>query len=442
MNGGVEVSGEMEARYPLKGGPGIDLEVEQLICNFCFLFFCEESVVQSPRRFTMAAALILACGMAWSATGEEREGETSLPRQTQAVQPVHPGNPVLLGGSAQVAQRAQELHELKVSLEFKGGTVDELVRAIQVAAGSSPVNVLYSRAVGDIEVPPMKLKDAPVFGALHSLSRIAISKEVRNIVVNLDSEVITIWVPIHQHDEISQQQEEMVHHRVEAVSIRDLVESSHPHPPQGSTMAVEAVLKAVTQALEMLPPERSHAPKITFQKEGCLLLVSGSMNQISTVVRTVDALRLDLKNGYIEGNRLHKLGKSRDLVVRPDQPWLEQAKTEFAIALQRVDEAEVAFAEASGKHNEGLVTAEQLKSVQDRLEQARHTKQKAVVHLRRAHDAEKAYREAVVNVQENPSDVRDHDQKALSEAITRLELLIGQMNELLQKLIENAARDQ
>lgn len=70
--------------------------------------------------------------------------------------------------SAQAASPDPQTH--LISIDFKGGTLAELVSALKVASPDRPVNIIYSAEAGQFPIPPFEVADADLYSTLQSLS--------------------------------------------------------------------------------------------------------------------------------------------------------------------------------------------------------------------------------------------------------------------------------
>ncbi|MCW5756582.1 MAG: hypothetical protein KIT54_05025 [Phycisphaeraceae bacterium] len=69
---------------------------------------------------------------------------------------------------AQTASPDPQTHP--ISINFKGGTLAELVAALKAASPDRPVNIIYSAEAGQIPIPPFEVTDADLYSTLQSLS--------------------------------------------------------------------------------------------------------------------------------------------------------------------------------------------------------------------------------------------------------------------------------
>lgn len=393
--------------------------------------------MRTHARFPVAAALVMVCGMALPMMGQQG---SPVPSKVQPVQGVHPGNPVLMGGAVPSAQQAETPYELKVSLEFKGGTLDEYVRALRAAAGESPVNVLYSREVGDIEVPPVALKDASIYGALHSLTRIASAPEEAALVVNVEAGVISISLFQQGGNRLSHQRREMERQDLRVMSIRDLLESTDPQAKDGTTLPADTVLTAVTQALELMPTSDQQAPTVKYHKESGLLLVVGRSDQNNIVSQTLAAMRSDLQARKEQSNRVREAESIRERDKQIEEQRVMKAQAELAVATRKVFAAEEVLAKELEKQKKGLATMDEIRWEQAKLDGARLGMKQAEEKLARSQNVEGVDRRVPAESKEVQRGSALMDQSELVELMKRIEFSLSQSNELLQKISENTGR--
>lgn len=394
--------------------------------------------MRTHARFPVAAALMLVCGLALPVMGQQGGAG---PAKVQPVQPVHPGNPVVMGGrGGGFGERPDNPMELTVSLEFPGGTLDQYARALRATAGESPVNILYSREVGEIEVPPVSLKQASVYGAMQSLMRIAATKQGQSLVVETQAGVITVAVSNMYNATSVFRSNEAERPMLEVMSIRDLLESADPQAKEGTTLPADTVLTAVTQALEMMSKDNLKAPTIKYHKESGLLLVSGSPNQVHVVNQALSAMRSDLAQRQEQGMRLREAEMAKERSKRLSQERIAHAESQLATATRQVVLAEKALAEATALHKQGAIPEANVRVAQEKFERAREAMQQVEDQVQRVRDSDamSTQPEAIVYTSERRSRDSGHDE--LLQAVGRLEGLINQSNDLLRKISEETAR--
>ncbi len=99
----------------------------------------------------LTAAALIAATLAVPVLAQQGQPEN---RRTQMLPP---GN-----------QSAQQPH--LISLDFAGGTLDDLVDALKAASPVRPVNIIYSTEAAEIEIPPFEVADAELGSTLQSLA--------------------------------------------------------------------------------------------------------------------------------------------------------------------------------------------------------------------------------------------------------------------------------
>lgn len=65
-------------------------------------------------------------------------------------------------------QSAEQPH--LITIDFEGGTLEQLVDALKAASDERPVNIIYSTEAANIPIPPFEVRDADLYSTLQSLS--------------------------------------------------------------------------------------------------------------------------------------------------------------------------------------------------------------------------------------------------------------------------------
>lgn len=168
--------------------------------------------------------------------------------------------------------------EPRLDLDFPGGTVGQYVDAVRAAQPAA--NIVVSPDAAEFPMPPVQLKGVSVEAAMG-----AIKQEVG------DSQSGKSWVgaePIPTRGSAEQVFRVMAgsqpgqSNQTVVISLAETLRANGPR-----ALKIEDILSAIEAATNMTSPP----PKIRFHAETSLLLFHGTADQVSTLERTVDALR-------------------------------------------------------------------------------------------------------------------------------------------------------
>ena len=189
-----------------------------------------------------------------------------------------------------------------VSIEFKGGTLGDLVRSLQ-AQGKDPVNIALQGDAAAIPVERMALRNVTVHSALEAAlgSRIntvlfeadGTSKQITLEQLAGNGDAAAVFVITRHETQARQMGREP---SVQVFSIQKLVSGSGAMPP-------EVVLTAIDTGLGLQTRAEGARPQIKFHKDSGLLLVRGEGMDVNLIEQIVSRLQKDHERQVAEESR-------------------------------------------------------------------------------------------------------------------------------------------
>lgn len=202
-----------------------------------------------------------------SATGNTRIANPSVANSTG---PIYQGNTALSLPAAQV----------KISVDFAGGTIGEYVDAVKKEADS--LNLIVTESAKELKLPKIALKNVPVNIAVKCIEQCF---DPNKTIVRVGGEVQ--GVQFIQAEIVSTNQ-------VEVLNVRHLISDNKNEKEK------ENFLAAVETGLQM-QSETTQNLKIKFHEETGLLFLSGDRSEISLVQKIVSELSPKYPGGMTGG---------------------------------------------------------------------------------------------------------------------------------------------
>lgn len=178
----------------------------------------------------------------------------------------------------------------RISISFKGGTVEQYLAALREAAPKDlPVNIVASKDFQSVQIPPVELTDTSVYAALAALTVLVPRSEYA-----VDVKPLAQWNTGGQGDAnafaIEAQRRFMPPgpQSLKVVSVRDLLSAEGADPSE--RVSAETLLTAVKTALGEVPGAGDPPPEVKFHAESGLLIVRASDVELEAVKQVVKEL--------------------------------------------------------------------------------------------------------------------------------------------------------
>jgi len=349
----------------------------------------------------LAAAAVLICALA--------AGTTAAQEITR-----RPQNP---------PQQADRTQPALVSLDFKGGSLAQLIDAMRKSS-SGAINVVMPADLATLQVDSVQLKDVSVLAALRAvlagnMSMPAESPDGQTYVIAIDSidpdtaagsPVVYVskrWVGQMMGSQAgrSSQQQSPQRQGVEVYSIQSLIRG-------GDAAAAKTVLTAIETALSLSQEQSTPPPEVKFHQDSGLILVRGTGSQVGLVGQVVQRMTNDQE-------RLSAIQARQKLQAIDRQASIRKAEIKLQLA-----EAEMAnqerLLEMVRKQNNPNDAAPG--NMEQELQKLRATRDMALVEVERLHQ------EAAVSAQAGGDPGAQNDQvQGLIERIKQLEKELDQL---------------
>ncbi|MEO1007800.1 MAG: hypothetical protein AAFX79_04495 [Planctomycetota bacterium] len=216
---------------------------------------------------------------------------------------------VLATPSTATAQdRPQRLTQMPiVSVDFGGGSLDELVAQIRAASGDTPVNIIYAPEAGTLRVPPVQLEQADVYSALRTIAALSESvpatlpdgREATWEVSNTGGPTPVLLVSMYADDPPAADGEQ----RTPAGSRHTVVHSLAPLLQQQTGLTDDAVLTAIQIGLEI---NGETGAELQFHEDTKLLFARVTKNEARAIEQAMNSL--DRTAAYNKDDRRAELG--------------------------------------------------------------------------------------------------------------------------------------
>jgi hypothetical protein len=200
-----------------------------------------------------------------------------------------------------------------IDLDFKGGTPEELVKAIEKALGTT-LNVIIPRPELDLELPALKLKRVTipeVFDALRVVGRNINTGQERinyEFVSSGKSKDETIWVFVCNRSKFSQPKQELN----ENTFCRFYNLKSILNTGEYAFEDIKSVLETAWSGLGIKP-----MPQLTFNKATALLVAIGSEQPLLLIDEVVKQLSQNIGFTHVPIRTIRQPGISQPTPVLP-----------------------------------------------------------------------------------------------------------------------------
>jgi hypothetical protein len=291
--------------------------------------------------------------------------------------------PAGAGSQPQPAEKASQGNGPTVSVNFKGGTLAEYVKALR-AATSEPVNIALQGEAASIRVEPMELRDVGIEAALHA----ALGGSVGRMVMEPDgtqSQVILntiassgggdgpmVFSVSREVQRASGGRSPIKGNMVEVYSLQPLVQPG----AGGKEDAAVVALTAIETALALTQEEGGSEPEIKFHQDSGLLLVRGTGPQVSLVGQVVKRLTSDhdQRSGMQTQLRLRAIERQADV---------RKAEIRVQVAEGKLEVAEQEMGQLSELVEKGSAPSLELTRFRAQFQQARADRELAMIDLER-----------------------------------------------------------
>lgn len=243
----------------------------------------------APLPLSVILSMAGALGGATVAAGQTSGNEAPVSVSARTAQPAPPEDQMR---KLNLLQRGPT-----INLDFRGGTLNEFLKAVRDAAAPSPVNIMTSSPAGEQEISEIQLKGVTVDTALKSVGRVL---EARRWAVEVKSmaqagdEVPTFFVQaIPQFAQGSAQPPSADRVSLRVFSVRDLLEA----PAGMSGAGLSLPLAAFTSALSLLEeqsPVKEPRADIRLHEASGTLLVRGTEVQIDQVQQLLTSMKAEM----------------------------------------------------------------------------------------------------------------------------------------------------
>lgn len=190
--------------------------------------------------------------------------------------------------------------EPKISVSFKGGTVQEYLAALR-AAGSkeAPVNAVVSKELYSVQIPPVELSDTTVYAALSALTVLVPRNEYELSVKPLSQMGLPQYHPNAFAVEAQRRfsSPDQMPQSLRIYSVRDLLAA--PGEAEGERVSSATLLTALRTALGEVPGAGDPPPEVKFHAESGLLIVRATEIEQDTVKQVVREVGASVKNDAV-----------------------------------------------------------------------------------------------------------------------------------------------
>ncbi len=258
---------------------------------------------------------------------------------------------------------------LVVSVEFKGGTVADYVRALKDASKPSPVNVVLSEEAATDRLGPISLQQASLAAAMQAIPAASASG-------------INMWQIIRLHDALpgedaaSDNEETAPVYQVyrapgrkdtgpqrvvmEVFSLRRIV--GHETDPAAAEARIAAVLTAAETALTM--DQNATPPDMKLHKESGLLIVRGEQDDVMAVKDVIDRMSDDAGKLADEAAARESAVRQSEIHVQKAELNARTAESQLNLAKSKMGQVEQLVAQGATSATEAL----EMKAEVDRRE--------------------------------------------------------------------------
>jgi hypothetical protein len=190
--------------------------------------------------------------------------------------------------------------EFTLTVDFAGGTVGQYIEALKKAAGRNAVNIVGSRAVLDMQMAPVALRDVSAYAAVQAVSGAAATTvqdgqwNVHGLGLGGSGRTEGYSLEYFPRQR-AQVMTSAPSNGIRVFSIRDLTEPMPGDPPGAKlTKSPEVVLTAVRAALDLVG-DQGDAPAMKFHEDSGLLIIHGQPDHVGAVDQALEQMRDDLR---------------------------------------------------------------------------------------------------------------------------------------------------
>jgi hypothetical protein len=271
-----------------------------------------------------------------------------------------------------------------VSLDFKGGSMQDFVAALRNSVGDRPVNILVTEEGKDQPVPPLKLQAVTMEAALRAAATSAARPgrtawEMQTLSSGKDGGAAVYRLEFAKNTSVgasgaSSQQ-------VQVISITDLISGS------GERLSPESLLGAVETGLEMAAADGPARAEMKFHPDSGLLIVRGDDNTLRLVREAVNEMRTDLMRRRGDQMRLKAEAMQRESAIRIAKINLDNARRQHEYQMRR-------FQQAKQSYEKGAIPQMELLNIEADTARAEAEVAKAEVALQAAEQDAQIQKEA------------------------------------------------
>ncbi len=300
----------------------------------------------------VAAALVALSGM--SASAQPSGGKP--PQQNAAVE--------------------QSTREPLVTVDFKGGTVQQYIAALRGAMGKDPVNAVVSESASKAELAAIVLSRVPLSAAMQAISAAAGSSQgnwsIKVIPTESEPSGASLAYAIDFLSRGQRPNEDMV---IETYSLARLIK---PGKENGPGVPSSVVLSAVETGLRMQTAD-GKAPELKFHEDSGLLFVRGTVPDVRLVGSVVARMSDDADRESKAAARHADAERERAMAVKEAELNIQMREIELQSAMQVLDETEQLVKGGSAPAPELNAAKAAARKAQIRLEEAKLGRERALM---------------------------------------------------------------
>jgi len=231
---------------------------------------------------------------------------------------------------------SSQIQEIRVSVDFGGGTLNEYVSALRNAQSKQPINIVVTPEAEDLPVPPVNLIDVPIEAAVEMLEGKYPLPESGYASVDVD-DYSRFGDPNHTLLKVAASRDARNVH-TSVWSVTEEMEAGLP---------AEKILAAVEAVLSVFPYESN----LKFHEATGLLILRGTEDQIAAVEEALERLHDGIAWRENQQEILHDQ-------LAPLKSELQEAEIELREAQQVLHVTQLSLESAVEDHEEGLVSKE------------------------------------------------------------------------------------
>jgi hypothetical protein len=281
----------------------------------------------------------------------------------------------------------------RISIDFKGGTVEQYIETVRKAAAPKAVNIFVPVEVNNIEVPAIRLQSVTLWTAWSALEpavrqpgtlAIQIGQMGERSGSTVSSEAVQVYVDRNRPMLANPRGDSSVApDSVEVISIADLVD---PRGGSEPLMKVEDVLAAVEVASKISADAGMPVPTLKYHQASGVLIARGNPGANALVRQVVGTIR---QNAGAKAEELDRAKLAKDMY---DQR-IAQSRAQFEMATSNAESIKKNLAEYQKLVDQGAASKMEFENVRQRYENA-------------ANDAERARQQLTLVERAGPDSVR------------------------------------